>query len=144
MLFSYIGNNRSLELSDDRIVGGCEPCPGEFPWIVGIFNKGKKRPFCGGSLINDKWVLTAAHCVTGRRCSGLEIHLGDHDVTKHDEGEVVKEVCNIAIHDFYHSVFYDIALIELCEPVQYSHVIQVSLKFLKPWKNRYSGFLIAH
>jgi secreted trypsin-like serine protease len=45
----------------ERIVGGKNADPGEWPWIAALFNAG--RQFCGGSLIDDKHVLTAAHCV---------------------------------------------------------------------------------
>lgn len=45
----------------ERIVGGQNADPGEWPWIAALFNAG--RQFCGGSLIDDKHVLTAAHCV---------------------------------------------------------------------------------
>lgn len=46
-----------------RIVGGEEAEPHEFPWIVGIsFNR---KWFCGGTLLNNEWVLTAAHCTKG-------------------------------------------------------------------------------
>lgn len=44
-----------------RIVGGTTTQPGEWPWIVGLFNAG--RHLCGGSLIDDIHILTAAHCV---------------------------------------------------------------------------------
>ena len=40
-----------------RIFGGEEAVPHEFPWVV-YLNMG-----CGGALISDKHVLTAAHCV---------------------------------------------------------------------------------
>ena len=33
---------------------------GKFPWQVDLIING--RSFCGGSLISDQWVLTAAHC----------------------------------------------------------------------------------
>lgn len=45
----------------ERIVGGQNAVPGEWPWIAALFNGG--RQFCGGSLIDDRHILTAAHCV---------------------------------------------------------------------------------
>lgn len=45
----------------ERIVGGKNADPGEWPWMVALFNAG--RQFCGGSLIDEQHILTAAHCV---------------------------------------------------------------------------------
>lgn len=45
----------------ERIVGGQNAVPNEWPWIVALFNSG--RQFCGGSLINTVHILTAAHCI---------------------------------------------------------------------------------
>lgn len=44
-----------------KIVGGHEAKPNEWPWIAGLFNR--NRQFCGGSLIDNIRILTAAHCV---------------------------------------------------------------------------------
>lgn len=45
----------------ERIVGGHNAEPEEWPWIAALFNGG--RQFCGGSLIDDIHILSAAHCV---------------------------------------------------------------------------------
>ncbi|CAF1203415.1 unnamed protein product [Rotaria sordida] len=45
-----------------RIVGGIERIPHSWPWIVSIRLASTNSPFCGGSLITDRYVLTAAHC----------------------------------------------------------------------------------
>lgn len=45
-----------------RVVGGQYTAPNEYPWLV-AFTYGKKL-YCSGTLINDKYVLTAAHCIT--------------------------------------------------------------------------------
>lgn len=45
----------------ERIVGGQNADPGEWPWIAPLFNAG--RQVCGGSLIDNRHILTAAHCV---------------------------------------------------------------------------------
>lgn len=46
-----------------RIVGGVESGINEFPWMARLSYF--KRFYCGGMLINDRYVLTAAHCVKG-------------------------------------------------------------------------------
>ena len=51
-----------------RIVGGLEAKIGEYPWLAligyAVGEHGNIQYRCGGSLIGDKYVLTAAHCVT--------------------------------------------------------------------------------
>lgn len=48
-------------LSPSRIVGGYPASPNQFPHQVALLRSGSLT--CGGSLITDKWVLTAAHCI---------------------------------------------------------------------------------
>ena len=49
-----------LNEQDHRITGGQDAVCGQFPWQAAIIID--NRFFCGGSLISDQWVLTAAHC----------------------------------------------------------------------------------
>ncbi|XP_044739396.1 chymotrypsin BII-like [Chrysoperla carnea] len=51
---------------EGRIIGGKQAALGQFPWQVAIsFKTSQGTFFCGGALISDQWVLTAAHCVKG-------------------------------------------------------------------------------
>ena len=49
----------AVALDDDKIVGGYECEPYSKPWTVSL-NSGYH--FCGGSLVNENWVVSAAHC----------------------------------------------------------------------------------
>lgn len=44
-----------------RIVGGNNAKENQFPHQIAIFYKGSLR--CGGSIVSESWVLTAAHCL---------------------------------------------------------------------------------
>ena len=44
-----------------RVVGGEETAPNEYPWMVAFYYSGKL--YCSGSLVNDRYIITAAHCV---------------------------------------------------------------------------------
>ncbi len=46
-----------------RIVGGTDAVPGSWPWQVLLDFKGFPGPqWCGGSILNEYWIVTAAHC----------------------------------------------------------------------------------
>ena len=50
---------------DYRVVGGTLAAEGAWPWQVAIYFKQLDGTFmlgCGGSIVNPRWVLSAAHC----------------------------------------------------------------------------------
>nr|KAG5703160.1 hypothetical protein BaRGS_027325 [Batillaria attramentaria] len=50
-------------LKDLRVAGGTTAMSGNWPWMVSLSNKMFHQHWCGGILISDQWVLTAAHCL---------------------------------------------------------------------------------
>uniref|UniRef100_A0A3Q2QZF4 Peptidase S1 domain-containing protein n=1 Tax=Fundulus heteroclitus TaxID=8078 RepID=A0A3Q2QZF4_FUNHE len=103
-----------------RIIGGEEAPPGSWPWQVSIHSFGR---ICGGSLINDQWVLTAAHCV---KCNpaGLKVYLGRQSQEGSNPNEVVRRVSWIISHpDYYFGPDNDIALLKLFTPVNFTSYI---------------------
>lgn len=57
-----------------RIVGGQTAEKGSWPWQAMLAFRGGSQ-FCGGSLIDENWVLTAAHCVYGSSEDRIVIRL---------------------------------------------------------------------
>ncbi|KAJ3654563.1 hypothetical protein Zmor_013741 [Zophobas morio] len=51
--------------SDNKIIGGTETALDEYPWLALLkyVNRNKVQYACGGSLISERFVITAAHCV---------------------------------------------------------------------------------
>ncbi|RZC35862.1 Trypsin and/or DUF316 domain containing protein, partial [Asbolus verrucosus] len=104
-----------------RIINGVPAKLGEFPWIVALGYRNSKNPeqpkwLCGGSLITDKHVLTAAHCVHNRNDLYLA-RLGDLDLYSNDDGAspVTIPVVKVKIHENFSATKFtnDIAILTL-------------------------------
>ncbi|XP_043526728.1 proclotting enzyme-like [Frieseomelitta varia] len=112
----------------ERIVGGQNAILGEWPWIAALFNGG--RQFCGGSLIDDKHILTAAHCVANMNSwdvARLTVRLGDYNIKTNTEiTHIERRVRRVVRHRGFNSrtLYNDIALLTLSEPVPFTQQIR--------------------
>ncbi|XP_040596620.1 serine protease 52 isoform X2 [Mesocricetus auratus] len=107
------GQHRSVS----EIVGGEPANISEFPWHVGIMELG--NPVCGGSILSEWWILTAAHCFDHVNQSNLKIMHGRDDLT---EDLKYKKVDKIIMHSRFDSWLMDndIALLLLKSPLNLS------------------------
>lgn len=118
----------------DRIIAG-QPAPlGAWPWIVALNGKFGSRNawYCGGTLISDRYVLTAAHCVDNKFGVELElVRIGEHTIGQNPDcnpfGRCAPtpqdiRVERIIIHPSYDNPCKecnDIALLRLASPVTF-------------------------
>jgi len=119
--------------SPHRVVGGVVSVPGDWPWKISMLLNG--RHVCGGSLINDQWIITAAHCVTGNtNPTAYRILFGLHDRSNPNAPSVIsRNVQRIVVHPQYGRNFAnDIALMQLSTKVEPYTEYYMPVCFPKP------------
>lgn len=99
----------------------------DWSWIVSICIDGIHQ--CGGSLVSSEFVLTAAHCVDGEtKAADLLIRLGQIDFDRPSRSGVNSTVSQFFKHSNWNNGSYqsgyDIALLQLSQPVQFSRSIR--------------------
>lgn len=107
---------------ETKIVGGEEAAEGQYPWLAGLGYAGDgtpfQRQFCGGSVVAEDVVLTAAHCVDDLDPDDLVVFTGSVDLESDDLVETAVADIHVA-HDYNEPVDLanDWALVLLDEAV---------------------------
>ncbi|XP_055610491.1 polyserase-2-like [Uranotaenia lowii] len=111
--------------------------PGQWPWHVALYHgktKSTRVYKCGGTLIDQKHILTAAHCVvrpgSGRpmATNQITVHLGKYNLNDNVKRVQIKVVENIHVHPNFTRNRHDIAILELINPAKFSdYVIPICL-----------------
>merc|ERR1712002_764609 len=103
--------------SANRISGGSYASPNQYPWMVRL------HVGCGGTLISDRHVLTAYHCVdgvvdSGNDWSGQFVKVSVHD--QYDSNDYQKVPISMAVFPDRNTVgSHDIAILVLAQPVTF-------------------------
>ncbi|XP_077978772.1 trypsin II-P29-like [Glandiceps talaboti] len=132
------------------IVNGTESVPHSWPWQISL--QSSKSHSCGGSILNSKWVITAAHCVG--LASQLEntliynVNAGEHNLTVVEPSQRSYAVDQLIVHESYSPVTLDsdIALVkvrgeiemsaeisELCLPAQGQEYLEGEEAWITGW-----------
>jgi len=115
-----------------KIVGGESVPISELPWTAALVRKRNatvKGPYCGGTLVSDRYVVTASHCVDGFDAEKIQVWLNEEDFRKEDEnlnGTLRVDVAEIIMHPDYDrkKIANDIALLRLAQPVDIEAIIR--------------------
>ena len=107
------------------VVGGENAIVNWYPWIAMLLvrSQGSLYFTCGGTLIGEGWVLTAAHCIS--RGSQYIVRLGDHTFST-DGSETDVDISEVIVHPSYNSRknTYDFALLRLASAVTFTDSIR--------------------
>ncbi|XP_064844865.1 transmembrane protease serine 9-like isoform X1 [Oncorhynchus masou masou] len=127
-LFSKVSHSQldvcGISPLNTRIVGGQNAPPGSWPWQASLQRSGSH--FCGGSLINKEWVLTAAHCFPSTSISNVVVYLGRQNQQGSNPNEVSRTVTQIICHPNYISSTSDndMCLLKLSSSVTFTNYIR--------------------
>ncbi|XP_059051220.1 trypsin, alkaline C-like [Achroia grisella] len=112
--------------SPQRIVGGSVTNINSYPEIASLLYSWNGSTFsqsCGGSIINNRSVLSAAHCFVGDPANRWRVRVGS---TNANSGGVVYNVASIINHGSYNSGTQDndVSILRLASNIGYTNVIQ--------------------
>uniref|UniRef100_A0A3B3YYN3 Peptidase S1 domain-containing protein n=1 Tax=Poecilia mexicana TaxID=48701 RepID=A0A3B3YYN3_9TELE len=117
LIYVHVSSDCGQPALNTRIVGGAAAPQGSWPWQVSLQTSSH---FCGGSLINSEWVLTAGHCL-----QSSVLVLGLQSLTGTNPNKVTRTVAQVIRHPSFSisTLDNDIALIKLSSAVTFNNYI---------------------
>ncbi|KAL9702332.1 hypothetical protein quinque_005850 [Culex quinquefasciatus] len=107
---------------EGRIVGGSNAGSGQFPYQVSL-RSGANAHFCGGSVINNRYALSAAHCTVGRTTANTRVVVGTHLL---NSGGISHQVQRIVNHGSYNAntLANDVSLVQTASVITFTNLVQ--------------------
>lgn len=117
-------NSDNETVADARIVGGVDAEAMEFPFIVSIYKDGNFH--CGGSIFNEHWILTAAHCTRAFQSHYFEIWAGLLRRSSFSPSVQISGVSHVIRHENYDqsTMRHDIALMKVRQPLTFNRWVR--------------------
>jgi len=106
-----------------RIVGGTLARPGEIPYQVSLQDIKTDHHFCGAVILNEQYVLTAAHCLVNKNTSKVSVNVGMTNLRKPHSIHLIESSYIHEEYDPTNSWINDIALIKLKSPFSFSSLV---------------------
>uniref|UniRef100_A0A8C5VGV3 Kallikrein related peptidase 14 n=1 Tax=Microcebus murinus TaxID=30608 RepID=A0A8C5VGV3_MICMU len=116
-----IGMTQSQE-DDNKIIGGYTCIQNSQPWQVALLAGAGRRFLCGGALLSDQWVITAAHCARPI----LRVALGKHNLRRWEATQQVLRVTRQVAHPSYNPRAHnnDLMLLRLERPARLGRAVK--------------------
>ena len=116
---------------DDEIVGGTNTTIAQHPWQIALTSNSGFQ-FCGGSILNASWVLTAQHCVTGGDAD-MRVVAGITRKSQQSTGQI-RAIDGVATFPGFSdpAVGKDVALVHLASPLDLSGANARSIALVSP------------
>ncbi|KAI8423587.1 hypothetical protein MSG28_012669 [Choristoneura fumiferana] len=108
-------------IEDVRIVGGDDIDISEAPYQVSLVNRGQHS--CGGTIISEDIIVTAAHCIYGSNPLNFQVRVGS---SSSQEGGTLIQVADFMYHPkfSYTKMDSDIGLLKLKTPLEFSDTVK--------------------
>nr|XP_054362168.1 chymotrypsin-like elastase family member 1 [Mirounga angustirostris] len=130
-LVLYGHSTQDFPETNARVVGGTEAQRNSWPSQISLqyLSGGKWYHTCGGTLIKQNWVMTAAHCMDTPMT--FRVVVGEHNLNQNDGTEQSVSVQKIVVHPSWNSnnvaAGYDIALLRLAQKVTLNSYVQLGV-----------------
>lgn len=110
---------------ESAIIGGSDATVEEFPYMAGIFNLGLYT--CGGAIINERSVLTAAHCIIIQTAATVSVSVGTS--RRRGQGGTSYRALRVSIHPDYIYIRFDairadVAVVRTLRRIQFGALVQ--------------------
>lgn len=117
--------NTDGSMMDPRIIGGKEAQEGQFPYQACLRTRITRQYICGASIISNRFMLTAAHCVEGLYSRPALVMAVVGALHRHHDGSTMK-VDQITKHNKWNfrTLMNDIALVRTAEEIVFSKTVQ--------------------
>lgn len=114
-----------------KIIGGVESKYLQWPWMVSVELRNPVLKIfthkCGGFIINNHWVMTAAHCIHEAKPKSITLRFAEHDLSHENElhPHFRRNVTQMIIHSSFKPETFenDIALLKLDRAIEYGPAV---------------------